>query len=514
MPSRRSFLRGAAVVTAAAVVPVATASQAHADTLVSGQWIRPSSNGSLGSGGLGAPITREQVLARGRVWVDLQVPYSPNGLASPWGWWYDSRTGGRYRQDCSGFVSMAWQLPASHNTWTLRDVSTRLGGFDELLPGDALNNIDTHVMLFVGWADGSRQTAVIMEEYGRSGPTRQRNVSRSELNSRGMLAYRYHRIVEGSAPQSLQGRVFHEYRRADGSWTGFAPLDGYDGAPYFHGHGVSISGTPDGSAQAVGIGADGNLYHNARYTSGSWTGFAPLDGYGGAAHFTASNAAIAGAPDGSAHVLAVGIDGNLYHTTRLKSGSWTGFAPLDGYEGASRFAAADVAITTTPDGSAHVLAVGNDKNVYHNVRLPSGSWTGFAPLDGVGTSRMSATSVAIAGLGDGSAQVLAVGNDGYTYHNIRLTSGSWTGFAPLDGFGGAPRLAASDIAIAGLSDGSSQVLAVGNDGYVYHNLRTPAGRWQGLAPLAGFEGASRFAAQRVAIAGMPDGTAQVLATAR
>ncbi|MFE5482740.1 hypothetical protein [Streptomyces sp. NPDC056527] len=514
MPSRRSILRGATAVAAAAVVPVAAASQAHADTLVSGQWIRPTSNGSLGNGDLGDPVTRQQVLARGRVWVDLRVPYSPNGLESPWGWWYDGQTGGRYRQDCSGFVSMAWQLPESLNTWTLRGVSTRLSGLDALLPGDALNNIDTHVMLFVGWTDGSRQTAVIMEEYGRSGPTRQRNVSRSELNSRGMLAYRYHRITDGPTQESWQGRFFHEYRRADGSWTGFAPLNGFGGAPYFHGHGVGISGTPDGSAQVVGIGTDGNLYHNSRYTSGSWTGFAPLNGFGGASRFAASNAAIAGAPDGSSHVLAVGNDGNVYHTVRLKSGSWTGFAWLDGYDGATRFAAADVAVGTTPNGDAHVLAVGNDRNVYHNVRHASGSWSGFAPLDGVGTSRMSATSVAIAGVGDGSAQVLAVGNDGYTYHRVRRADGTWTAFAPLAGFGGASRLAASDIAIAGLPDGSSQVLAIGNDGHVYHDVRTPAGHWQGLAPLAGYGGAARFGAQRVAIAGMPDGTAQVLATAR
>lgn len=514
MPSRRSFLRGATAVAAAAVVPVAAASPARADSLVTSQWLTPESNGSLGNGALGDPISRDQVLARGRVWVDLKVPYNPHGLEAPWGWWYDSKTGGRYRQDCSGFVSMAWQLPQNHNTWTLRNVSTRLGSLDELLPGDALNNIDTHVMLFVRWTDASHQTAVIMEEWSRSGPTRQREVYRSELNSRGMKAYRYHRIVDGPTHQSGQGRLFHEYRRADGTWTGFAPLDGYGGAPYFHGHGVGISGTPDGSAQVVSIGTDGNLYHNARYSSGAWSGFAPLDGYDGASGFGASNAAIAGATDGSAHVLAVGNDGNLFHTTRLKSGSWTGFAPLDGYEGAARFAAADVAVTTTPDGNAQVIAVGNDKNVYHNVRLSSGSWQGWAPVDGIGTNRMSASSVAIAGLGDGSAQVLAVGNDGYTYHRIRRADGSWTEFAPLAGLGGASRLAASDIAIAGLPDGSSQVLAIGNDGSVYHDVRTAAGHWHGLAPLDGYDGAARFSGQRVAIAGMPDGTAQVLATSR
>ncbi|QDY79938.1 hypothetical protein [Streptomyces qinzhouensis] len=525
MPSRRSILRGATAVVAAGAVPMAAgavskaaAAPADGNSLVTGAWLRPSSTGSLGNGAApGGRVTRSQVLARGRVWVDLRVPYSPNGLDSPWGWWYDSRTGGRYRQDCSGFVSMAWQLASNLNTNSLLGVSSEpLASLQHAQPGDVFNNTNTHVMLFVRWTDSNRTRAVVMEQWSVQGPTRQREVSLAELTQRKMKAYSYDHILDDAGqPSPSQGRLFHQYRRADGSWTGFAPLNGYDGAPAFYGHGVAITGTPDGSSQILAVGTDGNVYHNARYSSGSWTGFAPLPGYDGAPRFAASSTAIAGAPDGSAQVLAVGNDGNLYHSIRLGSGHWNAFEPLAGYDGAPRFAAAGISITTTPDGFAQVLAIGNDRNVYHNVRRSSGHWNGFEPINGYGGGgRMVASSVSIAGAPDGSAQIVAVGDDGNAYHRIRGANGSWTEFAPLAGPGGAHRFGAGDVAVTTTPDGSAQLLATGHDGNVYHDVRSASGHWQGPAPLPGYDGAPRFAARRVAIAGLPDGTAQVLATGR
>lgn len=44
-------------------------------------------------------MDRKDIIARGQVWVDKNVPYSQTG------------THDGYRTDCSGFVSMCWQLP-------------------------------------------------------------------------------------------------------------------------------------------------------------------------------------------------------------------------------------------------------------------------------------------------------------------------------------------------------------------------------------------------------------------
>ena len=70
-------------------------------------------------------ITRDQALARAKTWVDAGVAYSQVKY-----------TGG-YRQDCSGFVSMAWALAKNYNTSTLPEVA-HLITKAELLPGDVL----------------------------------------------------------------------------------------------------------------------------------------------------------------------------------------------------------------------------------------------------------------------------------------------------------------------------------------------------------------------------------------
>ncbi|GAA3034018.1 hypothetical protein GCM10020229_51800 [Kitasatospora albolonga] len=312
-------------------------------------------------------------------------------------------------------------------------------------------------------------------------------------------------------PAPGSGAFFHAGRQPGGAWSGLGALNGVGGAPFFSGSEAAIAGMPDGSAQVVGIGNDGNVYHEVRLANGRWTGFAPLGGVGTAA-MPARKVAIAALPDGSSQVLAVGSDGNVYHESRLSDGRWTGFAPLDGV-GAPMMQASDVAIAGLPDGTAQVLAVGNDGNVYHESRLAGGAWTGFAPLDGAGAPTMQASDVAIAGLPDGSSQVLAVGGDGNVYHESRLSDGRWTGFAPLDG-AGTPTMQASDVAVAGLPDGSSQVLAVGNDGNVYHQVRRTDATWSGFRAIAGYDGAPTFNGPRAAITALPDGSTQILAIGR
>jgi hypothetical protein len=66
-----------------------------------------------------------------------------------------------YRTDCSGFVSMAWNLPHSYATprpgdsQDLGDV-TRVIDKDALAAGDALVAPGQHVRLFERWTDRSR----------------------------------------------------------------------------------------------------------------------------------------------------------------------------------------------------------------------------------------------------------------------------------------------------------------------------------------------------------------------
>src|SRR5439155_1430641 len=103
--------------------------------------------------------------------------------------------------------------------------------------------------------------------------------------------------------------------------------------------------------------------------------------------------------------------------------------------------------------------------MYHNIRSADGTqWQGFVPLPGAGTTQPGyAQDMAITGMPDGSAQALIVGADGGVYHNVRNAAGTaWQGFQPLlGGASGTELVKGSDVAIAGMPDGSAQVLIVG-----------------------------------------------------
>ncbi|MCY0953190.1 hypothetical protein [Streptomyces sp. H27-S2] len=143
-------------------------------------------------------------LVEAKAWVEEQVPYSTNGLIAPYSWWADGCTGGRYRQDCSGFVSMAWQLTGSPTTMPLPNVSTAINKWD-LKPGDILNS-DDHVVLFAGWRDKSASTFNYYQESSRSRPTNYNtdgNLYGSMLASHPTSSYsalRYGFRAEGDVP--------------------------------------------------------------------------------------------------------------------------------------------------------------------------------------------------------------------------------------------------------------------------------------------------------------------------
>jgi hypothetical protein len=303
--------------------------------------------------------------------------------------------------------------------------------------------------------------------------------------------------------------LYHSIRNADGTWAGWGEVQGI-GAPSFDASDAAISSATDGSAQIVAIGNDGNLYHTIRNTVGTWAGWGEVQGIG-APNFAASDASIAVNSDGSAQIVAIGNDGNLYHTIRNTDGTWAGWGELQGV-GAPSFTAKAVSITADSDGSAQIVAIGNDGNLYHTIRNTDGTWAGWGELQGVdGAASFSASDVSISAATDGSAQVVAIGNDGNVYHTIRNTDGTWAGWGELQGVG-APSFSASSVAITVDPDGSSQVVAIGNDGMLYHTIRNTDGTWAGWGEVQGADGAPSFGAATTAITADTDGSTQILAT--
>ncbi len=105
------------------------------------------------------PITRTQIINRAKTWVAARVPYSMSR------YWTDG-----YRQDCSGYVSMAWGLAGNEWTGSLDQFGTRITK-EELQPGDILlfHNPDnpekgSHVVIFGGWTDYTRTSYAAYEQ--------------------------------------------------------------------------------------------------------------------------------------------------------------------------------------------------------------------------------------------------------------------------------------------------------------------------------------------------------------
>ncbi|MEV7547696.1 RICIN domain-containing protein, partial [Streptomyces sp. NPDC089915] len=151
---------------------------------------------------VGGPVTRAQVIRRARSWVDQKVPYSQQG------YWPEKATGRTWRTDCSGFVSMAWMLPASENTDSLpsraKEIST-----SELRPGDILNSVgEGHVVLFDDWIDKAKGTFSFYQESNKDVPTNRSTGSLKAAKIAGIhtstyKALRYTHIVEDDpAPEA------------------------------------------------------------------------------------------------------------------------------------------------------------------------------------------------------------------------------------------------------------------------------------------------------------------------
>lgn len=134
--------------------------------------------------------TRAAIISRAKKWVQAKVPYSMDD------YWSDG-----YRQDCSGFVSMAWNLGSNEWTGSLDKFGVRIGKQD-LQPGDILlfHNPDnpekgSHVVIFGGWTDYTHKTYTAYEE---TPPVARRRATPYAYwsNSSRYVPYRYKNLTE------------------------------------------------------------------------------------------------------------------------------------------------------------------------------------------------------------------------------------------------------------------------------------------------------------------------------
>ncbi|MYS87992.1 FG-GAP-like repeat-containing protein [Embleya scabrispora] len=179
-----------------------TATQAELDaaaakTAKTGRMLPGPQAQAAADSGVGGQISRSEVIARARTWVAAGVPYSMTS--------YRSDANGRYRTDCSGFVSMAWHLASSsannygETTGTLVNFTFSIAK-ESLKPGDVLLNPDPgaagHVVIFNGWVNAEHTRYDAYEQAGSVGAVH-REVPYPYFSGHGTFSpRRYNKIVD------------------------------------------------------------------------------------------------------------------------------------------------------------------------------------------------------------------------------------------------------------------------------------------------------------------------------
>ena len=124
---------------------------------------------------------RKTAISRGFTWLDANVPYS------------QSKTHGGYRTDCSGFVSMCWQAGTPGQTTSTFATNRKfdfLSSYNELLPGDAIDDPGHHIVLFLGWDDSAHTGACVLEQASTASDMQFRVRTTSSLKSGGFKPLR------------------------------------------------------------------------------------------------------------------------------------------------------------------------------------------------------------------------------------------------------------------------------------------------------------------------------------
>ncbi|MFF7296430.1 hypothetical protein [Streptomyces sp. NPDC008265] len=307
---------------------------------------------------------------------------------------------------------------------------------------------------------------------------------------------------------------YHGSRLQNGDWAPVTALGGAGGSFRFAGGRQAVAPTTDGGMQVLGIGLDGNIWHTIRRADGSWQGWNVLPAADNTTvGFKAADVSITAMPGGDAQLVAVGRDGLAYHNIRYADGGWQGWSAMPGQDKglvrASRAAASGM-----PDGSTRVVVFGADGAMRLTPRAADGSWRPWTKVPGVGAPEFAGHDLAIAAAGP-QAQIVAVGLDGHVWHNVIRADGSLQGWGAPAGTGTTSAMAARAVAIAGSPAGESRILAIGADGTAHHTVRRADGTWDLFRPVpVGPGGRSAFAAGTISVAAYPDGTTQTLIGAR
>ncbi|MET9605326.1 VCBS repeat-containing protein [Streptomyces sp. NPDC006512] len=415
----RTSVRSATVAALAAVVLGVTAPSQAAPAPAPAP-VAAAAATTTATSSVGGSIARAEMIDRAQYWVDQGVPYSQRAS-------YRDPQGRLYRTDCSGLVSMAWHLPASATTWTLPNYSTKLGSLDDLQPGDALNDINTHVVLFAGWTDSSHTVANIIEHARPGTDARRSTYTRSYITSKGFLPYRYNKVADSpvtvpdkgmtnvTAVGDLTGDGVNDIVAVE---TASGDLYRYSGPSYTGGSGRvkigygwgSISDivgagdlTGDGVADILAVDAtNGNLY---RYSGPNYNGGTKVQI--GTNWDSMTNITGVGDLTGDGHPDLIAVEKSTGDLYRYSGPSYTGGSRMKIGNGWNIYSTIVGVGDLTGDGVAEIIAVETETgNLY---RYSGPNYNGGTKVQ-IGTNWDSMTNITGVGdlTGDGVPDLLAV----------------------------------------------------------------------------------------------------------
>jgi hypothetical protein len=107
-------------------------------------------------GGNDTPESFDEGLRQGKLAGDIYTAEKRKGLES-------ARSKHTVGADCSGFISRCWKLDWHCSTRSIPKICDKLAGYDDLQPGDALNTVNGHVLLFAAFSKPDKSELLVYE---------------------------------------------------------------------------------------------------------------------------------------------------------------------------------------------------------------------------------------------------------------------------------------------------------------------------------------------------------------
>lgn len=401
----------------------------------------------IGDSNVGGTISRDEVIQRAKTWTDIAVPYSMNR--------YRSDANGRYRTDCSGFVSMAWHLSSSsannygETTGTLLDFTSSISK-ESLKPGDILLNPSAgasgHVAIFGGWADADHTKYEAYEESGGepNGYAKHSTVPYPYWPGHGTFSpRRYDKITDNAAS-------------ATSPLVNVGDING-NGVPDL------LARRKDGHALVYWGKGDGT-YTDPTDLGAGWDAYDAITGVGDLNGNKVSDLLVRRKSDGHALVYWGKGDGGYTEPTDL-GGGWDAYDSITGVGDINGNGVPDLMVRRKSDGRALVYWGKGDGGFTDPTDL-GGGWDAYDVITNAGDLNGNGVSdLLVRRRSDGHALVYWGKGDG-TYTDPTDLGGGWDGYDVITGVGDLNGNKVSDLLVRRKSDGHALLYwGKGDGGY-------------------------------------------------